>query len=228
MASERRERNQRTTRPWLPQPQSSVVTHPLGIIVTHTIWNLESAGAIGSTAAAKSQPGDPANRESGPGPRRRHGPGSALLWCGRKDSNLHGVTHWNLNPARLPVPPRPHMQLESRAERLVAQIMLADRRQGGRRKRGGGCIRSRLPAARSPASAGTSVFSDSTKNRHSLQTRFHVPMRPDDAGRVTPRPKIRHPKIRHRQNRPYWNRHRWSRRSPHPHRHRREARRAYR
>ena len=29
------------------------------------------------------------------------------LWCGRKDSNLHGSPHWNLNPARLPVPPRP-------------------------------------------------------------------------------------------------------------------------
>ena len=26
-------------------------------------------------------------------------------WCERRDSNPHGVTHWNLNPARLPVPP---------------------------------------------------------------------------------------------------------------------------
>src|SRR5277367_5070223 len=28
-----------------------------------------------------------------------------VLWCERRDSNPHGVTHWNLNPARLPVPP---------------------------------------------------------------------------------------------------------------------------
>lgn len=27
--------------------------------------------------------------------------------CGRGDSNPHVVGHWNLNPARLPVPPRP-------------------------------------------------------------------------------------------------------------------------
>src|SRR5690606_7498322 len=26
-------------------------------------------------------------------------------WCERRDSNSHGVPHWNLNPARLPVPP---------------------------------------------------------------------------------------------------------------------------
>ena len=32
--------------------------------------------------------------------RRRH-------WCGRRDSNPHDFRHRNLNPARLPVPPRP-------------------------------------------------------------------------------------------------------------------------
>ena len=26
-------------------------------------------------------------------------------WCERRDSNSHGLPHWNLNPARLPVPP---------------------------------------------------------------------------------------------------------------------------
>ena len=27
-------------------------------------------------------------------------------WCERRDSNSHGGTpHWNLNPARLPIPP---------------------------------------------------------------------------------------------------------------------------
>src|SRR6202012_3843995 len=28
-------------------------------------------------------------------------------WCGRRDSNPHNFRPWNLNPARLPVPPRP-------------------------------------------------------------------------------------------------------------------------
>src|SRR5712671_3789514 len=31
-------------------------------------------------------------------------------WCGRRDSNPHNFRHWNLNPARLPVPPRPPEQ----------------------------------------------------------------------------------------------------------------------
>ena len=29
-------------------------------------------------------------------------------WCGRRDSNSYALRHWNLNPARLPIPPRPH------------------------------------------------------------------------------------------------------------------------
>jgi hypothetical protein len=28
-------------------------------------------------------------------------------WCGRRDLNPHDLRHWNLNPARLPIPPRP-------------------------------------------------------------------------------------------------------------------------
>ena len=32
---------------------------------------------------------------------------SASAWCGRRDSNPHNFRHWNLNPARLPIPPRP-------------------------------------------------------------------------------------------------------------------------
>lgn len=31
------------------------------------------------------------------------------VWCAREDSNLHDVTHWNLKPARLPIPPRAHV-----------------------------------------------------------------------------------------------------------------------
>ena len=33
--------------------------------------------------------------------------GSDEHWCGRRDSNPHNFRHWNLNPARLPIPPRP-------------------------------------------------------------------------------------------------------------------------
>ena len=48
-----------------------------------------------------------------PYPQRGHWPSSILqanaesAWCGRRDSNPHNFRHWNLNPARLPVPPRP-------------------------------------------------------------------------------------------------------------------------
>ena len=43
-------------------------------------------------------------RSSNLNPGRR---GRPNRWCGRKGSNLHGLPHWNLNPARLPIPPRP-------------------------------------------------------------------------------------------------------------------------
>ena len=35
-------------------------------------------------------------------------PWIGVNWCGREDSNLHGLLHSDLNAARLPVPPRPH------------------------------------------------------------------------------------------------------------------------
>jgi hypothetical protein len=43
-------------------------------------------------------------------------------WCERRDSNPHGLPHWNLNPARLPVPPL------SRIKRLHTK----QRKSGGR------------------------------------------------------------------------------------------------
>src|SRR5579859_6835926 len=40
-------------------------------------------------------------------------PVSAILnklhWCGREDSNFHGLPHSDLNAARLPIPPRPRV-----------------------------------------------------------------------------------------------------------------------
>ena len=32
-------------------------------------------------------------------------------WCGREDSNLHGVTRCHLKAVRLPIPPRPHGEM---------------------------------------------------------------------------------------------------------------------
>src|SRR5690606_37964022 len=37
----------------------------------------------------------------------RPGPGRLpMVWCERRDSNSHRLPYWNLNPARLPIPPR--------------------------------------------------------------------------------------------------------------------------
>src|SRR5690606_6332974 len=40
-------------------------------------------------------------------------------WCGREDSNFHGLPHSDLNAARLPIPPRPHA-VEAGTSRLAA------------------------------------------------------------------------------------------------------------
>ena len=49
-------------------------------------------------------------------------------WCGRRDSNPHILRYWNLNPARLPVPPRPHLGTADRG----ASIPRASARQAAR------------------------------------------------------------------------------------------------
>src|SRR3954454_803510 len=41
-------------------------------------------------------------------------------WCGRRDSNPHDFRHWNLNPARLPIPPRPRGGAQAAALRVAA------------------------------------------------------------------------------------------------------------
>lgn len=35
------------------------------------------------------------------------------LWCARQESNLHSSRNWNLNPTRLPVPPRAHIKFSA-------------------------------------------------------------------------------------------------------------------
>ena len=41
---------------------------------------------------------------------------SSRKWCGREDSNFHGLPHSDLNAARLPIPPRPHITSTSRGD----------------------------------------------------------------------------------------------------------------
>src|SRR5690606_22411281 len=45
---------------------------------------------------------------------------SFFKWCGREDSNFHGLPHSDLNAARLPIPPRPHVAGKSGGSRLAA------------------------------------------------------------------------------------------------------------
>ena len=35
--------------------------------------------------------------------------GSTSVWWGIRDSNPYALRHWSLNPARLPIPPIPHI-----------------------------------------------------------------------------------------------------------------------
>ncbi len=59
--------------------------------------------------------------------KRKESPGEPMhvfdMWCREGDSNSHGQAHWNLNPARLPIPPprqeaRTIAQFRSRYHRL--------------------------------------------------------------------------------------------------------------
>ncbi len=68
------------------------------ITVSATESKLERQRAVAN--GGDTTRGDPAELRPSP----RHG---RSRWCGRRDSNPHDVSHWNLNPARLPVPPRP-------------------------------------------------------------------------------------------------------------------------
>src|SRR5262245_37412025 len=49
--------------------------------------------------------------------------GDVSGWCGRRDLNPHDLRHWNLNPARLPIPPRPPRLSECPTS--ISQIFLA-------------------------------------------------------------------------------------------------------
>src|SRR3569623_1901140 len=69
-------------------------------------------------------------------------------WCGRRDSNPHILRYWNLNPARLPVPPRPH------GTPPVAALSSSDARGGKRRRFARPCLRLAPPPRQWLAGAG--------------------------------------------------------------------------
>src|SRR3569623_753619 len=69
-------------------------------------------------------------------------------WCGRRDSNPHILRYWNLNPARLQVPPRPH------GTPPVAALYSSDARGGKRRRFARPCLRLAPPPRQWLAGAG--------------------------------------------------------------------------
>src|SRR5262249_36732886 len=49
--------------------------------------------------------------------------GARSAWCGRRDLNPHDLRRWNLNPVRLPIPPRPRAAKPAGKARFIAQGM---------------------------------------------------------------------------------------------------------
>ena len=60
------------------------------------------------------------------------------FWCERGDSNPHGLPHWHLKPARLPVPPLSHVPATAQ---YIASEAAASDRQGMRCHSQGTCRR---------------------------------------------------------------------------------------
>ena len=46
-----------------------------------------------------------------------------VLWCGRSGSNRHSLRNGHLKPARLPIPPRPHIGIYIRRGELSQPIL---------------------------------------------------------------------------------------------------------
>ena len=57
-------------------------------------------------------------------------PGAARDWCGRRDSNPHIFRYRDLNPARLPVPPRPPGSVEPHRDRPSGAAYIMGFRRG--------------------------------------------------------------------------------------------------
>ena len=108
------------------------------------LWEMMAAAARGRGSVARTTTHTPAEG----------------AWCAGEDSNLHGVTHWYLKPARLPIPP-PARGAPDRLRARNRQRLSRPRRETGQpmprvlaRK---GQVRSTVPT--SPARFGLPVVS---------------------------------------------------------------------
>src|SRR3569833_2863591 len=54
------------------------------------------------------------------------------VWCGRRDLNPHDLRHGNLNPARLPIPPRPPWAIPVPSFEAYSTPALTEARQSER------------------------------------------------------------------------------------------------
>ena len=71
---------------------------------------------------------------------------SAGRWCGRRDSNPHASRRWNLNPLRLPIPPRPQLApAQERASGSYRQAPLYSNGSAGMQQKKWGKVCSRRP-----------------------------------------------------------------------------------
>src|SRR4029077_9060618 len=53
-------------------------------------------------------------------------PARSAPWCGRGDSNPHDLHRWNLNPVRLPIPPRPPLPWKGHSSPRTAFLTTPD------------------------------------------------------------------------------------------------------
>ena len=96
-------------------------------------------------------------------------------WCGRRDSNPHNFRHWNLNPARLPVPPRPR-------EKHPVRPRCRERRAYNMSPP----VRSKKMAALQPSEARRRIWTDTPENGpHRSDGKPRIPAGPTRAdGRI--------------------------------------------
>ena len=98
----------------MPKPMAAVALVPRGRSWTRMAG--AGAGQMPSTGIGSG------HRSVNSKPRAGAVLGQPQCWCGRRDLNPHDLRHWNLNPARLPIPPRPHRWEALRHRPKMAQI----------------------------------------------------------------------------------------------------------
>src|SRR5579875_1048894 len=88
------------TRTWRPSSSSRSASFPESSLAGTTMRNSRlSPSLLVSVTCIKQDPCFEGGREEQAD--------KAAAWCGRGDLNPHDLHRWNLNPVRLPIPPRP-------------------------------------------------------------------------------------------------------------------------